>query len=329
MTKTIGLVLGKFMPPHNGHMALCRFAAAWVDELVVVVGTQPSEENIMPGTLRYDWMRRLLPTAHVLHLQEELPQRPDDHPDFWGVWRAALARVLPTDLRPDFVFASEPYVVPLAALWGARPVAYDVHRRLIPISATQIRHDPWAQPWALPSLVRAHFVKRFCLMGPESSGKSVLARSLARHYGTVCVPEFAEDDIKLNGWPTSPEALIPFVRGQRAAAQVAVEEAFRLMLEDTDPLTTLLWSRFLFEGRVVDEVQQAADAATTAFYLVPTPGPRWVADGHRLAGAVDPTAFFKATCSLLEARGRPYAVLEEGDWETREKQAISYIDQRL
>ena len=38
-----GFLLGKFMPPHAGHMALIRAARALVDELTVLVCWQPGD----------------------------------------------------------------------------------------------------------------------------------------------------------------------------------------------------------------------------------------------------------------------------------------------
>ena len=47
---TRGFLLGNFMPPHAGHVALCRMAAALVDQLTVMVCTLDSEP--MPAGLR-------------------------------------------------------------------------------------------------------------------------------------------------------------------------------------------------------------------------------------------------------------------------------------
>ena len=33
---TTGMVLGKFLPPHLGHVYLCEFARSYVDDLTVV-----------------------------------------------------------------------------------------------------------------------------------------------------------------------------------------------------------------------------------------------------------------------------------------------------
>lgn len=44
------MVLGKFMPPHAGHVYLCEFARRWVDELTIVVGSTAAEP--IPGAQR-------------------------------------------------------------------------------------------------------------------------------------------------------------------------------------------------------------------------------------------------------------------------------------
>lgn len=48
-----------------------------------------------------------VPFDRVVHLANENPQRPWEHPDFWDIWKASLQGVLAT--RPDFVFGAEPY----------------------------------------------------------------------------------------------------------------------------------------------------------------------------------------------------------------------------
>src|SRR5688572_21020032 len=104
--KKTGLVLGKFMPPHEGHLHLVEFARAYCDELTVVVGTL--EREPIPGHLRFEWMRELAsPFANVVHLTDELPQDPSEHHEFWALWQSALKRIHPAPL--DYVFASEPY----------------------------------------------------------------------------------------------------------------------------------------------------------------------------------------------------------------------------
>ena len=127
-----GLVLGKFLPPHRGHQFLCDFARSWTDELTIVVGSL--EDEPIAGELRYAWMCELYPDCDVVHLTDENPQYPDEHPEFWDIWKASLERVMPEP--PDYVFASEPYGRRLAEVLGAQFVPCE--RDTIPISASEI-----------------------------------------------------------------------------------------------------------------------------------------------------------------------------------------------
>src|SRR5204863_4000120 len=84
-----GLLLGKFLPPHLGHCYLADFARNFVDRLTILVCSIAAEP--IPGRLRYQWMRELFAAdCDVVHVTEELPQEPADHPDFWPIWTRAL-----------------------------------------------------------------------------------------------------------------------------------------------------------------------------------------------------------------------------------------------
>ncbi|KAO04894.1 transcriptional regulator AsnC-family [Mycobacterium tuberculosis variant bovis B2 7505] len=159
---THGMVLGKFMPPHAGHVYLCEFARRWVDELTIVVGSTAAEP--IPGAQRVAWMRELFPFDRVVHLANENPQRPWEHPDFWDIWKASLQGVLAT--RPDFVFGAEPYNADFAQVLGARFVAVDHGRTVVPVTATDIRADPLGHWQHIPRCVRPAFVKRVSIIGP-------------------------------------------------------------------------------------------------------------------------------------------------------------------
>ena len=100
-SKTHGMLLGKFLPPHRGHCYLADFASNFVDHLSIIVGTLPSEP--IPGHLRFSWMQELFPQAQVLHLDKVLPQDPSEHPDFWNIWTRELQAILPNP--PDVILS--------------------------------------------------------------------------------------------------------------------------------------------------------------------------------------------------------------------------------
>ncbi|HEY6964869.1 MAG TPA: adenylyltransferase/cytidyltransferase family protein, partial [Erythrobacter sp.] len=102
MTKR-GFLLGKFMPPHAGHLSLIRAARALVDELTVLVCWLPDDP--IPGEARLQWMRDLAPDCRVTGHGAVVPQAPEDSADFWPVWCGIVAAAHPEPI--DYVFAGE------------------------------------------------------------------------------------------------------------------------------------------------------------------------------------------------------------------------------
>src|SRR5574337_1823762 len=111
-----GFILGKFMPIHRGHMYLIEYAKQYVDHLTVLVCSL--EREPIPGQLRYGWVKELFPDVNVEHFTEDVPQYPEEHPDFWNIWLGVVRRYVPTG--PDYVFTSETYGDRLAEILGAR-----------------------------------------------------------------------------------------------------------------------------------------------------------------------------------------------------------------
>jgi NadR type nicotinamide-nucleotide adenylyltransferase len=316
---TTGMVLGKFMPPHAGHLHLVDFARAFVDDLTVVVGTLAREP--IPGSLRHAWMRELFPDVRVVHLTDENPQDPSEHPEFWHIWRASLLRVLPH--APDYVFASDVYGAKLAEVLGARFVPVDPTRSAVPISGTLVRADPLVHWEHLPRPVRPYFVKRVCIFGPESTGKSTLARRLAAHFHTVHVPEFARSWLEAALGQVTREDMPLIARGQLAAEDALAREANRLLFCDTDALTTAIWSEALF-GACDPRIRAHADERTYALHLLLDVDLPWVADPVRYLPN-ERRALFQRCEDALRRAGRPYAVIR-GDGDARFHAAVAAVE---
>ncbi|MFT5429685.1 MAG: HTH-type transcriptional repressor of NAD biosynthesis genes [Myxococcota bacterium] len=317
-----GMILGKFLPPHAGHQYLVEFAAAWCDELTVVVGTLAAEP--VDGALRYQWMKELCPTATVVHLTDENPQHPSEHDDFWQIWERSLKRILPE--LPDLVFASEDYGQPLADVLGARFIPVDIGRTAVAVSGTAVRNDPLAHWDFLPPPVRAHYASRVSIFGPESTGKSTLAAALARHFRTQWVPEYARTFIEATGRaPTEPD-MVAIAEGQRASESALARQCNRLLICDTDPLATVIWSNVL-HGRPNADVTAIATDREYALTLLLDVDVPWVADRVRYCPD-DRSDFLNQCRSELTAAGRSYTLIS-GDFDSRTRTAIEAVRRTL
>ncbi len=318
-----GMVLGKFLPPTLGHRYLIDFARAWCPNLTVIVGTLQREP--IPGDLRLAWMRELFPDVSVLHLTDENPQYPHEHPDFWQIWHDSIRRLMPTG--PDFVFASEEYGFKLAEVLGARYIPVDTPRDLVPVSATQVREQPMLHWRYLPDCVRPWFVRRVCIIGPESTGKSTLAKQLAHHYDTLQVGEYARGCIDAHQGRVDAEMFRLFVRGQAASERALARQANRLLICDSDAFTTALYHELYIGGRP-DWIMEEARRRSYDLYLLADPdGTPYIADNQRLHP--DKRQWFFDQCvNWLAERKAPYQILT-GAWEQRFRQACDAVDRLL
>jgi NadR type nicotinamide-nucleotide adenylyltransferase len=180
--------MGKFHPPHLGHLHLVDAARAGAERVTVLVGTRPGES--IPGELRAEWMYRLRPDTEVIQVLDETPPSAAD-PGYWEIWIESIRRHAPADL--DVVFSSEPYGDEIARRLGIEHVCVDPLRERHPVSGTQARVDPLRCWGLLPEPVRAFYARRVAILGPESTGKSTLARRLADHFGGAFVAEYGRE----------------------------------------------------------------------------------------------------------------------------------------
>jgi HTH-type transcriptional regulator, transcriptional repressor of NAD biosynthesis genes len=333
LRRTRGLLLGKFMPPHQGHLHLTDFARAFLGkgELTVVVGTLAREP--IPGDLRFEWMRELASSfANVVHLTDDLPQEPSEHPDFWNIWQTVLKRIHPQEI--DYVFASEPYGAKLAEVLGAEFVPVDLGRKGVPVSATAIRNDPFTHWDHIPRCVRPYFVKRVVCFGPESTGKTTLASDLAAHYNTIYVPEYARTLLETvpppaaaTGSPVNRAMMTSIMMGQRASEQALARSANRLLFLDTDVLTPTIWWKVLLGEECPGYHARDAFAERYDLTFLTDIDVPWKADPIRYRP--DDRAGFLGQCeATLHAANRPYVRLR-GSREERLRTAVQIIDSQL
>lgn len=303
------------MPPHRGHQFLIETARSRVDHLTVILFTKAHEP--IPGDLRAGWMRKLFPDLEILHSRDEHPVDFDD-PLVWDLWIPSIRKVYPQG--PELVFSSEDYGEELARRLGASHQSVDRDRRTVPVCAELIRQRPLDHWELLPPCVRPYYVKRVCLIGAESTGKTTLAAALAAHFDTVWVPEFARDYLQNHGGVCTWEDMVTIARGQAGAEETLAEQANRVLFCDTELLTTSLWSERYFCS-CPEQVRNMGLQHRYDLYLLCSPDMPWMADGLR-DSPHQRQWFHERFLQEMKQRRLPYVIVS-GSAEQRMAEAVA------
>lgn len=172
-------------------------------------------------------------------------------------------------------------------------------------------------------------MKRICLHGPESTGKSTMATRLAAHFGCEVVPEYGRAYCEANGTDIDMAALVHIGKTQatmnHAAMLRAEQNGGDIVLFDTDPLITAVWADMMFNTR---DPWFAEFDETAGLYLLLNIDLPFVDDGLRVyARPEERRQFFDLCQAELEARAVPYAVVS-GDGDARFQAALDAIASR-
>jgi NadR type nicotinamide-nucleotide adenylyltransferase len=172
-------------------------------------------------------------------------------------------------------------------------------------------------------------MKRIALYGPESTGKTQLAEKLAAHFGAPLVAEYAREFWDRHGVITL-EDIPGIAREQWRREDEAASKADRLLICDTEALTTVLWSDLLY-GTCPDDIRRGAEqrAKDYTLYLLLDIDVPFAPDPQRcFPDPADREKGMRIWRGALERRQLPYALIQ-GDWAERERRAIAAITRLL
>jgi NadR type nicotinamide-nucleotide adenylyltransferase len=170
---------------------------------------------------------------------------------------------------------------------------------------------------------------RIAVYGPESTGKTELATKLAAHFGAPLVAEYARERWDEQGALTL-EDMLPVAQEQWRREDAAVARAERLVICDTDALTTMLWSNLLY-GTTPDELRRGAEkrCRNYALYLLLDIDVPFAPDPQRcFPNPEDREKAMRVWRGALERRHLPYELIR-GNWAEREAAAIAALDRLL
>lgn len=321
-----GLIIGKFMPLHNGHLALINFASEHCDLLYIALCY--TENEIIPGSIRQSWLRKVaafnskIEILAINYNETDLPNTSDSSNDVAEKWSLFLMAILPS--KPDIIFSSEDYGNFVANAMGAVHIKFDQERKNIPISATAIRSHPFNFWNYIPEIVRPYYVKKVAIVGSESTGKSTLTKMLAEHFESCYVKEMAREIIE------HTEECTPAHLQQIAAlhaTEITVQQALanKLLFSDTELNVTKSYCQFLFQRElVVDDWIETAN--TFDLYLFLDTDCPFEQDGTRL----DISSRNELSLSHIQqlSSAKINFVRINGNWSRRFNIAVSIIEEK-
>ena len=167
-------------------------------------------------------------------------------------------------------------------------------------------------------------MKRIVITGAESTGKSTLAQELSGYYGEPWTGEFVRSYVDQLRGELQPHDLEPIAEGQLALEDAALEQAQRLIIHDTNILSSIIYANYYFDT-VMDWANDSFLERDYSLYLLCMPDIPWEADaGQRESPEARDKLheLFKDSLDILKI---PYIEIH-GTEEERMMQAVHAID---
>lgn len=251
----IGLVLGKYLPFTLGHASLIHFALNNCDYLNVLLcadDNEPIAGDIREGFLLDHFKDN--ERVNIIHKNTtNLPNSTVSDIDVSRVWSYYLKEILP---EVNVIFTSEKYGDYVAEFMGIQHIQYNQNRDIVPISATMVRINPFKCWDYIPKAVRKFYQKKICICGTESTGKSIITQKLAEYYNCQYAKEVARD-ICCNTNECDKQTINDIVIGQANEIVNKIDDS-KLFFSDTDLITTISYSKYLFNeypDNITEEIQ--------------------------------------------------------------------------
>lgn len=161
----------------------------------------------------------------------------------------------------------------------------------------------------------------FCFYGPESTGKSTMAKRMAERYQTEYVLEVSREMITSNDFTV--EDILHIGRAQTARVQEKMKTANRILFCDTDLITTAIYCDTYLHVVPAELAELEKMVQYDQYFLFDIDVP-WVADGLRDLGGKRP-AMYERFRKELERREIPYIPVS-GTFEEREARIAEAVE---
>ncbi len=166
-------------------------------------------------------------------------------------------------------------------------------------------------------------MQKIYLTGPESSGKTTLAKRLSEHYACPWVPEYARQYLAERQRAYKFEDLELISRGQLDLIEQSAKASPSILIADTEQLVLYIWSLHKF-GKLSIPIERRLKEQKDGLHLLCRPDLAWEEDVLR-ENPKDREELFENYKLALDVFELEYAVVE-GQGEKRLQNALTKIE---
>lgn len=167
---------------------------------------------------------------------------------------------------------------------------------------------------------------RIAIVGPECTGKTVLAEALAEHYNTEWVREYARGYLDKLAIAYVEEDLLRIAKGQMLIEDEFFRDANKLLICDTNLLVIKVWSEFKYQhcnAWILEEIaKRKYDLHLLTYIDVP-----WQADPQR-EHPQEREKLYSIYKKELEQLQAPFLEIK-GTMDERKNMAIHALDKLI
>lgn len=166
---------------------------------------------------------------------------------------------------------------------------------------------------------------KVAITGPESTGKTELAKQLAVHFRTEYIPEYARTYVEKLNRPYNYLDVLHIAHKQIEQEKEYSARAFKYLFLDTELILTKVWLEVVY-GNCPEWIDNAITQSNIDLYLLCNLDIPWIKDRVRENGGEMRGKLFRIYEQLIRNYGFKYEVIA-GTGSTRLKNALSSIGQ--
>jgi HTH-type transcriptional repressor of NAD biosynthesis genes len=175
---------------------------------------------------------------------------------------------------------------------------------------------------------------KIVLFGPESTGKTTMAKQLAKHFNTLWVPEYMREYLQqkwdAEGVKCTMDDLMPIAEGQMHVENESAKLVDELLICDTNLLEISVYSQYYYNGFCPGQIKKYAKENTYDLYFLTSVDVPWEIDDLR-DRPNERQKMFRTFEAVLKDYDLHYEVLEGSEierFESAVKKVIKLLKEK-